>query len=85
MCLRSPEEFAAKGCVEENKNAKPRIQSSTSRRSRQFNVQDEESVADKESVNIEININENNQILQQDEPELDDLDNSEEENDDDYG
>jgi hypothetical protein len=42
-------------------------------------------VADKESVNIEININESNQIIQQDEPELDDLDNSEEENDDDYG
>jgi len=38
-------------------------------------------VADKESVNIEININEQNQLLQQEEPELDDLDNSEE----DYG
>ena len=34
-------------------------------------------MADKESVNIEININETNQILQQEEPELDDLDNSE--------
>lgn len=38
-------------------------------------------MADKESVNIEININEQNQLLQQEEPELDDLDNSEE----DYG
>ena len=34
-------------------------------------------MADKESVNIEININENTQNIQQDEPVMDELDNSE--------